>query len=118
MSFGSYPALSLKEARELRDEARNLLAKGVNPHTERKRKRHAIVLAGEHTFQAIYDKWLAHRSLSLENEGRQSTPKQIGRIFANTAWLLAAWPCSLPAAPPKTPAKTAQPPAAKAQRAP
>ena len=69
MSFGSYPALSLKEARELRDEARKLLAKGVNPHTERKRKRHAIVLAGEHTFQAVYDQWLTHRKLSLE-EGR------------------------------------------------
>lgn len=82
MSFGGYPALSLKDARHLRDEARAMLAKGINPHSERKRKRHAIVLAGEHTFQAIYDKWLAHRSLSLENEGRQSTPKQIGRIFA------------------------------------
>ena len=31
MSFGSYPALSLKEARELRDEARKLLAGSVNP---------------------------------------------------------------------------------------
>ena len=80
MSFGSYPALSLKEARELRDEARNLLAKGVNPHTERKRKRHAIVLAGEHTFQAVYDQWLAHRKLSLE-EGRQTSLEQIARVF-------------------------------------
>ncbi len=81
ISFGGYPALSLKEARELRDEARALLAKGVNPHSDRKRKRHTIVLAGDHTFQAVYDKWLAHRSLSLENEGRQSTPKQIERVF-------------------------------------
>lgn len=72
MSFGGYPALSLKEARELRDEARTLLAKGVNPHTDRKRKRHAIVLAGEHTFKAVYEQWLAHRKLSLE-EGRQTS---------------------------------------------
>ncbi|SDV48938.1 protein of unknown function [Chitinasiproducens palmae] len=81
ISFGGYPALSLKEARELRDEARAPLAKGVNPHSDRKRKRHAIMLAGDHTFKAVYDKWLAHRSLSLENEGRQSTPKQIERVF-------------------------------------
>lgn len=80
MSFGSYPALSLKEARELRDGARTLLAKGVNPHTERKRKRHAIVLAGEHTFKAVYDQWLAHRKLSLE-EGRQTSLEQIARVF-------------------------------------
>ncbi len=52
MSFGGYPALSLKDARHLRDEARAMLAKDINPHSERKRKRHVIVLAGEHTFQA------------------------------------------------------------------
>lgn len=39
------------------------------------------MLAGDHIFKAVYDKWLAHRSLSLENEGRQSTPKQIERVF-------------------------------------
>ena len=82
ITFGGYPAISLKQARDLRDEARALLAKDINPHSERKRKRHVIVLAGEHTFKAVYDKWLAHRSLSLEDEGRQSTPKQIGRVFA------------------------------------
>lgn len=81
MSFGGYPALSLKDAQELREQARELLAKGVNPHSDRKRKRHAIVLAGDHTFKAVYDKRLAHRSSSLENEGRQSTPKQIERVF-------------------------------------
>ncbi|UZZ09397.1 tyrosine-type recombinase/integrase [Ectopseudomonas mendocina] len=80
MSFGSYPALSLKDARTLRDEAHSLLAKGVNPHSERKRKRHAIVLAGEHTFKAVYEQWLAHRQLSLE-AGRQTSLEQIGRVF-------------------------------------
>lgn len=53
MSFGGYPALSPKDARELRDHARELQAKGVNPHSYR--KRHAIVLAGDHTFQAVHD---------------------------------------------------------------
>lgn len=31
MSFGSYPAVSLKQAREWRDEARKLLAQNINP---------------------------------------------------------------------------------------
>lgn len=87
MSFGGYPALSLKEARDLRDEARAMLTKGVNPHSDRKRKRHAIVLAGEYTFKAIYDQWLAHRSLSLEDEGRQSTPE----ADRATWWPLSPW---------------------------
>ena len=80
MSFGGYPALSLKDARDLRDEARAMLAKGINPHSERKRKQHAIVLAGEHTFKAVYEQWLNHRRLSLE-EGRQTSLAQIGRVF-------------------------------------
>jgi integrase len=50
------------------------------PTRERKRKRHAIVLAGEHTFKAVYEQWLDHRKLSLE-EGRQTSLEQIGRVF-------------------------------------
>jgi len=69
MSFGTYPALSLKDARALRDEARSLLAKGVNPHSERKRRRHAIVLAGEHTFMVVYEQWLAASGGDLERSG-------------------------------------------------
>lgn len=33
-----------------------------------------------HTFQAVYDQWLAHRKLSLE-EGRQTSLEQIARVF-------------------------------------
>lgn len=80
MTLGGYPALSLKDARTLREEARALLARGLNPHTERKRKRQATVLAGEHTFKAVYEQWLGHRSLSLE-AGRQTSLAQIERVF-------------------------------------
>jgi len=80
ISLGNYPRVSLREARALRDEARALLDKDINPHTERKRKRHATVLASEHAFMAIYRRWLAHRGLSLE-EGRQTSLEQIPRMF-------------------------------------
>ncbi|GHH50611.1 hypothetical protein GCM10009090_11680 [[Pseudomonas] boreopolis] len=36
----------------MRDEARALLAKGINPHTDRKQKRHAVKLAADYTFKA------------------------------------------------------------------
>lgn len=39
MSLGTYPELSLRDARALRDEARALLAKDTNPHAHRKQKR-------------------------------------------------------------------------------
>ncbi len=37
-SFGVYPKVSLKEAREKRDEARELLSKNINPISAKKLK--------------------------------------------------------------------------------
>lgn len=81
MSLGTYPEVSLREARALRDEARALVAKDINPRIHRKEKRAAVTLAGENTFEAIYKKWLAHRELSLK-KGRQTTLSILPRVFA------------------------------------
>lgn len=80
MSLGTYPEVTLREARSLRDEARALLAKGINPRVHRKQKRTAVRLADENTFDAVYRKWLKHRGLSLK-EGRQTTLSILPRIF-------------------------------------
>ncbi|MBP5059335.1 integrase arm-type DNA-binding domain-containing protein [Pseudomonas chlororaphis] len=80
ISLGNYPEIGLREARTLRDEARALLAKGINPHTNRKQKRHAVKLAADYTFKAVFDAWVEHRRKELK-EGRQSTLSQILRIF-------------------------------------
>jgi hypothetical protein len=46
MSLGSYPQVGLKEARASRDEARALVAEGINPCGQRKeQKRAAQVMA-------------------------------------------------------------------------
>ncbi len=68
MSLGTYPEVTLREARSLRDEARALLAKGTNPRVHRKQKRTAVRLADENTFEAVYRKWLKHRG--AEPQGR------------------------------------------------
>lgn len=81
MSLGNYPEVSLRDARSLRDEARALVAKDINPHRHRKQKRAVAKLAGEHTFDAIYKKWLSHRELSLK-KGRQTTLSILPRVFA------------------------------------
>ncbi|PAU86603.1 integrase [Pseudomonas sp. WN033] len=80
MSLGTYPEVSLREARALRDQARALLAKGINPKTHRKLKRQAVRFAAENSFKSVYLLWLEHRKLELK-EGRQSTLSQIQRIF-------------------------------------
>jgi len=80
MSLGTYPKVSLREARALRDEARALVAKGINPKIDRKQKLQAVRFATENSFKVVYLQWLAHRKLELK-EGRQSTLSQIQRIF-------------------------------------
>ncbi|AYN22635.1 DUF4102 domain-containing protein [Alcaligenes aquatilis] len=80
ISLGTYPEVSLREARELRESARAQLAKGLNPRAERKRKHLAAVIADEHTFMAVYERWRDHRKLSLE-EGRQTSLSQIKSVF-------------------------------------
>lgn len=82
ISFGSYPDVSLQQARAKRDEARSQLAKGINPHVERKLKQRAVRLASDNTFSAVFEQWLAHRSIVLP-DGRQSTLSQIRRGFDN-----------------------------------
>ena len=40
--FGAYPAVSLKDARQRRDAARGLLAKGIDPGEEKKQSDEAM----------------------------------------------------------------------------
>jgi integrase len=55
ISFGSYPDVSLKRAREKRDEARKLVADGVDPSALRK----AAKLARADSVEAVATEWLA-----------------------------------------------------------
>ena len=80
MSLGTYPEVGLRDARSLRDEARALIAKNINPKIHRKQKRQAVRLAAENSFKAVYLEWFEHRKLELK-VGRQSTLSQIQRVF-------------------------------------
>jgi integrase len=58
LSLGVYPDVSLRKARERRDEARTLLADGIDPGDQRK----AQQAAGAETFEAIAREWFAKHS--------------------------------------------------------
>ena len=62
LSLGAYPAVSLKDARQRREEARELLAKGIDPG-EHKKEQKAAALAKEReehdTFQNVALEWFA-----------------------------------------------------------
>lgn len=80
ISLGSYPELSLKDARQRRDDARALVANGIDPRVHRRQARQTAALAAEHTFAAVFCRWRDFRALSLKT-GRQSTLSQIDRVF-------------------------------------
>lgn len=80
MSFGPYPEISLKEARQRRDAARTLVANGINPQVHRQQVRQSQRLAQAQVFKAVFDAWLEHRRLSL-TPVRQGSLAQIQQIF-------------------------------------
>jgi integrase len=53
LSLGTYPDVSLKNARAKRDEARAMVAEGIDPGEQRK----AAAIAGADTFEAVAREW-------------------------------------------------------------
>lgn len=56
ISFGAYPAVSLSEARQLREDARLLLSKDIDPQ-EHKNRTVAAKSATESTFEKVAGDW-------------------------------------------------------------
>ncbi len=59
LALGVWPEVELADARAKRDEARRLLAKGVDPAEQAKLDKITASLAAANTFQAVADEWLA-----------------------------------------------------------
>lgn len=57
LSFGSYPALSLADARQRRDDAKKLLANGVDPGEFKKSQKAAKQKLAENSFEIIAREW-------------------------------------------------------------
>lgn len=53
LGLGTYPDVSLKDARDRRDEARALLAKGIDPADQKRRDKLAAQTSAANTFRAI-----------------------------------------------------------------
>jgi len=66
LSLGTYPDTTLKEARDRRDEARKLLAEGVDPSAERKADKQRVQLEAEHSFQTVALAWMRHQAARWE----------------------------------------------------
>jgi integrase len=62
LSLGVYPDVSLKDARERRDEARKLLANEIDPSENRKAKKAATVERSGNSFEVVAREWYAKHS--------------------------------------------------------
>ncbi|MGK2227274.1 MAG: integrase [Devosia sp.] len=79
LSFGSYPEITLKDARALRDEARKRLAQGADPAQEKKDAKIATVLGAANSFEAIAEEYINR----MEQEGRaQATMNKVRWLSA------------------------------------
>ena len=80
MSLGTYPKVSLKEAREKKDEAKKLLGQNINPISEKKIKKASEYL----TLGIVINEWLELRAKSSS----EATVIQNRRMLNNiTNWL-------------------------------
>ncbi|WP_286159335.1 YgjP-like metallopeptidase domain-containing protein [Janthinobacterium sp. HH01] len=58
MALGTYPEVTLVKARKRRDDARVLLADGIDPAEARREEREVKLIAASHTFESVALKWL------------------------------------------------------------
>lgn len=77
MALGRYPDLSLKEARQKRDEAREHLAEGVNPLAVRLQAKLEAELAARTTFQVVADEFIE----KMASEGKSPATLKKARWF-------------------------------------
>ena len=62
LSLGTYPDVGLKDARSRRDEARKLLANGVNPSENRKTQKSARNERSANSFEVVAREWFTKHS--------------------------------------------------------
>lgn len=61
ISFGTYPEVPLKAARARRDEARAMVAAGVDPGEQRKADKIAATVAATNSFEEVAREWFARQ---------------------------------------------------------
>ncbi|HHK8232693.1 TPA: tyrosine-type recombinase/integrase [Serratia marcescens] len=62
MSFGTYPLVTLADAREKRGEARKQVANGIDPVAEKRAQKLAQKLSVENSFEAISREWHTYKA--------------------------------------------------------
>jgi integrase len=84
VAFGAYPAVTLKLARERREEARQQLARGLNPRLEKKLSRQSYHVI----FKGVAEEWLEMMGAPAKNGGEASKPALDAATRKKHRWLV------------------------------
>ena len=87
MGLGTFPEVSLAQARKLTIEARELVAQGIDPKERRDADRQAKKAAAEHTLQNVATSWYELKKDAVT----PPTPKTFGarlRCTSSPTWAL------------------------------
>ncbi|MDR2297831.1 MAG: tyrosine-type recombinase/integrase [Comamonas sp.] len=71
LALGVYPAVSLKDARELANQARQVIQAGDDPAEQRKAAKSKAVHESVNTFRAVALEWMEHQSARWEQQTRE-----------------------------------------------
>lgn len=78
LSFGAWPDVSLKEAREKRDACRKNLMEGLDPGKEMVRRRQS----GTATFRAVAEEWVGHqKNVWAETHAETVESRLAGNVY-------------------------------------
>ncbi len=79
LSLGEYPAISLKMARAMREDAKRLIATGVDPAVHKKQEKAAIMLEQSNTFEHIAREWHETQTIDCTEANRIRKLKTLER---------------------------------------
>ena len=79
ISFGTYPEVSLAQARKKRTEAKELLAQNIDPKEQRDDKHREQTLAASHTLKSVATDWFEIKKTTIA----ENTATSLWRKFEN-----------------------------------
>ena len=89
MTLGEYPVVGLAEARRLRDDAKALLHKGINPIEDRVEKKQEEKNASKNTFRLVAEEYIenkiADRTEKYKQQMRDSFERDVYKVIGNKA---------------------------------
>jgi len=82
LSLGTYPNISLKEAREKRDAAKKFLAQGIDPSAQRQAVKAAVRTESENSYEVVAREWFIKHAAGWSGSNKEKIlARQVNDIF-------------------------------------